>query len=125
MVKEIALRTDIPIDSAGHPVITVQSHEGDDSSLAFDPTIDNGPNGGAWGEYFYQDYALAYALGIRADASKLKSSTNSDENSFTISLDGLPNANVQTVDVQYATLVNDKMYIYNCLLYTSPSPRDS
>lgn len=113
VVKEIALRTDIPIDSAGHPVITVQSHEGDDSSLAFDPTIDNGPNGGAWGEYFYQDYALAYALGIRADASKLKSSTNSDENSFTISLDGLPNANVQTVDVQYATLVNDKMYIYN------------
>ena len=108
VVKEIALRTDIPKDKAGNPVITAQLDK-NASQATFNPTVANGHNGGAWGEYFYQDYAL----GIRADASKLESSTNSDESSFTISLDGLPNANVQTVDVQNATLVNNKMYIYN------------
>lgn len=69
VVKGLKLRDDIPADENGNPVINAQLATMPQSTqatpttpqLAFDPSQTQG----LLGQYFYQDFALAYALGIK------------------------------------------------------------
>ncbi len=86
VVQGLKLRDDIPVDASGNPIINAQLATMPESTtatpttprLAFDPTGNaNGvPNTGLWGQYFYQDYALAYALGIKISASNWTAPTD-------------------------------------------------
>lgn len=81
VVQGLKLRDDIPTDDNGNPVINAQlatmpkstSATPTTPAVAFDPvqgepSTNNAP-AGLWGQYFYQDYALAYALGYQSASS--------------------------------------------------------
>lgn len=102
VVKTLKLKDDIPMAS-GDPTINAQLSTGlgGDGLLAFNPT--NGFNA-TMGEYFYQDYALALALGISTNVSNWTAPTdlkNTKENHFTLTLNQLPNAPKQNIQVKY------------------------
>ncbi|WP_300923514.1 KxYKxGKxW signal peptide domain-containing protein [uncultured Limosilactobacillus sp.] len=124
VVNTIPLRTDIPVDSAGNPVINAQLS--DNGQPAFmntnsvgqiiDPNTNQGVNTGTLGQYFYQDYALAYALGIATNVTDWTptAAEGTKTNLFKFTLQNLPDAPAQTVQVNYvATPKLDTIYIYN------------
>jgi hypothetical protein len=123
VVQGLKLRDDIPTDSNGNPVINAQlatmpkstSATPTTPEVAFDP-VRGGVNG-LWGQYFYQDYALAYALGIKVSASNWTAPTdlvNTKTNHFAITFNKLSNATQQEVDVNYVSAPHaEDMYIYN------------
>lgn len=118
VVNTIPLRTDIPVDSAGNPVINAQLS--DNGQPAFMSTDSNTGqitgNTSTLGQYFYQDYALAYAFGIATNVTDWTPTAAEDAktNSFKFTLQNLPDAPAQTVQVNYvATPKPDTIYIYN------------
>lgn len=113
VVNTIPLRTDIPVDSAGNPVINAQLS--DNGQVAFNLTSPN-TSTSTLGQYFYQDYALAYALGIATNVTDWTptAAEGTKTNSFKFTLQNLPDAPAQTVQVNYvATPKPDTVYIYN------------
>lgn len=129
VVQGLKLRDDIPTDANGNPVINAQlatmpkstSATPTTPEVAFDPA-QGGSNStnvpvGLWGQYFYQDYALAYALGIKVSASNWTAPTdlvNTKTNYFAMTFNKLTNATQQKVDVNYVSAPHaDDMYIYN------------
>ena len=123
------MRDDITTDANGNPVINAQlatmpkstSATPTTPEVAFDPA-QGGSNStnvpvGLWGQYFYQDYALAYALGIKVSASNWTAPTdlvNTKTNYFAMTFNKLTNATQQKVDVNYVSAPHaDDMYIYN------------
>lgn len=117
VVKTLKLKDNIPMAS-GDPTINAQlaTSLGNDAQLAFN--LGTGTNTNvAMGEYFYQDYALAVALGIVTKVSNWTPPTdlkNTKENHFTLSLTQLPNAPEQNVQVKYISDIQvDPIYIYN------------
>lgn len=125
VVQGLKLRDDIQVDASGNPIINAQLSTMPESTLntpttpqlAFDPTGTNNTSQGLWGQYFYQDYALAYALGIKVSASNWTAPTdlvNTKTNHFTMTFSKLPNATQQEVAVNYvASPEADDIYIYN------------
>lgn len=123
VVQGLKLRDDIPVDASGNPIINAQLSTMPESTfntpttpqLAFDPTSNSVQ--GLWGQYFYQDYALAYALGINVSASNWTAPTdlvNTKTNHFTMTFSKLPNATQQEVAVNYVTSPEaDDIYFYN------------
>ncbi|MBB1124587.1 MBG domain-containing protein [Limosilactobacillus albertensis] len=117
VVNTIPLRTDIPVDSAGNPVINAQL--ADNGQVAFMNINSAGQitdNTSTLGQYFYQDYALAYALGIATNVTDWTptAAEGTKTNSFKFTLQNLPDAPAQTVQVNYvATPKPDTIYIYN------------
>lgn len=74
------MKDNIPTDANGNPVINAQLATMPESTsttpttpeAAFDPAQGNlttNVPSGLWGQYFYQDYALAYALGIKVQVA--------------------------------------------------------
>ncbi|MBB1079593.1 KxYKxGKxW signal peptide domain-containing protein [Limosilactobacillus sp. STM2_1] len=130
LVKGLKVRDDIPKDANGNPVINAQLATGPltnaDTQLAFDP-VALASNNNAVGEYFYQDYALAYALGIKASFTDWTAPTDlatAKTNHFALTLSGAPNADKQTVDVNYvAAPTSDPIYLfnYNKMGYQAPA----
>lgn len=138
VVQGLKLRDDIPTDDNGNPVINAQlatmpkstSATPTTLAVAFDPvqgepSTNNAP-AGLWGQYFYQDYALAYALGIKVQvaADEIDSAghwknkptdlVNTKTNHFTVTFNNLSNATQQEVDVNYVSAPHaEDMYIYN------------
>ncbi|MGQ0435321.1 MBG domain-containing protein [Lactobacillus gasseri] len=138
VVQGLKLRDDIPTDDNGNPVINAQlatmpkstSATPTTPAVAFDPvqgepSTNNAP-AGLWGQYFYQDYALAYALGIKVQvaADEIDSAghwknkptdlVNTKTNHFTVTFNNLSNATQQEVDVNYVSAPHaEDMYIYN------------
>ena len=138
VVQGLKLRDDIPTDDNGNPVINAQlatmpkstSATPTTPAVAFDPvqgepSTNNAP-AGLWGQYFYQDYALAYALGIKVQvaADEIDSAghwknkptdlVNTKTNHFTVTFNNLFNATQQEVDVNYVSAPHaEDMYIYN------------
>lgn len=129
VVQGLKLRDDIPTDANGNPVINAQlatmpkstSTTPTTPEVAFDPA-QGGSNStnvpvGLWGQYFYQDYAFAYALGIKVSASNWTAPTdlvNTKTNHFAITFNKLSNATQQEVDVNYVSAPHaEDMYIYN------------
>lgn len=138
VVQGLKLRDDIPTDDNGNPVINAQlatmpkstSATPTTPAVAFDPvqgepSTNNAP-AGLWGQYFYQDYALAYALGIKVQvaADEIDSAghwknkptdlVNTKTNHFTVTFNNLSNATQQEVDVNYVSASHaEDMYIYN------------
>ncbi|MGN1283649.1 MAG: MBG domain-containing protein [Limosilactobacillus sp.] len=116
IVEGLNLKKGIPIDSDGNPVINAQlASNGGHTTLGFDPNSDNAST---FGQYFYQDFDLAYALGVRTEISDYTAPTdlvNTKTNSFTMSLDGLDNQTEQTVKVNYVDNLPkiDNIYFYN------------
>jgi LPXTG-motif cell wall-anchored protein len=117
VVKTLKLKDDIPMAS-GDPTINAQlaTSLGNDAQLAFN--LGTGTNTNvAMGEYFYQDYALAVALGIVTKVSNWTAPTdlkNTKENHFTLTLAQLPNAPEQNVQVKYISDIQvAPIYIYN------------
>ena len=114
IVEGLNLKKGIPVDNNGNPIITAQL-ESDEAkrTLGFDPT----QNASSLGQYFYQDYDLAYALGIRTtvvDFTKPTDLVNTKTNSFKMLLSGLGSQTAQTVDVNYATNATmDDYYFFN------------
>ncbi|HJA47280.1 MAG TPA: KxYKxGKxW signal peptide domain-containing protein [Candidatus Limosilactobacillus excrementigallinarum] len=109
VVQGLNLLSNIPTDKNGDPVINAQLDHA--SAPIFDPTSAGNT---AWGEYFYQDYALAYALGIKIKATDWTAPTaDAKTNHFTLNLLGLPNAKKQNVVVNYVTPDGKFMYIFN------------
>ena len=135
VVQGLKLRDDIPTDANGNPVINAQlatmpkstSTTPTTPEVAFDPAQGNSTTNvpsGLWGQYFYQDYALAYALGIKVQVAeddldnngkwKNKPTVNTKTNHFAITFNNLPNATQQEVDVNYVSAPHaEDMYIYN------------
>ncbi|MBB1069396.1 KxYKxGKxW signal peptide domain-containing protein [Limosilactobacillus sp. RRLNB_1_1] len=130
IVKGLKIRDDIPKDAAGNPVINAQlatqplSPIGvtpNQPQVAFDPTAtytgSGQKNNGTWGDYFYQDYPLAFALGIKVTASDWTDPTdlqNTKTNHFKMSLTGLTNADTQEVTVNYVAAPKpETLYYYN------------
>ena len=125
VVQGLKLRDDIPVDANGNPVINAQLATMPQSTdttpttptVAFDPSGSNHTVKGLWGQYFYQDYALAYALGIKVTASNWSAPTdlvNTKTNHFTMTFNNLPNATQQNVEVNYVGNPKAKeMYIFN------------
>ena len=123
VVQGLKLRDDIPVDASGNPIINAQLATMPQSTtatpttpeLAFDPTSNSFQ--GLWGQYFYQDYALAYALGITASASNWTAPTdlvNTKTNHFTMTFSKMPNATQQEVAVNYIASPKARdVYIYN------------
>lgn len=123
VVQGLKLLDNLPTDANGNLVINAQLATTPQSTsttpttpqVAFDPTGFN--NGGIGGQYFYQDYALAYALGIKITASNWTTPTdlvNTKTNHFTMSFSNLPNAKAQEVDVNYVSSPQaEDMYIFN------------
>lgn len=123
VVQGLKLRDDIPTDATGKPVINAQlatmpkstNNTPTTPQVAFDPTS-NGFQG-LWGQYFYQDYALAYVLGIKVTASDWTAPTdlvNTKTNHFTMTFSNLSNATPQEVDVNYVSSPQtEDMYIFN------------
>ena len=121
VVQGLKLRDDVPVDASGNPVINAQLATMPQSTtatpttpeLAFDPTSNSVQ--GLWGQYFYQDYALAYALGIKVSASNWTAPTdlvNTKTNHFTMTFSKMPNATQQEVAVNYvASPEADDIYI--------------
>ncbi|MFY0444873.1 MBG domain-containing protein [Lactobacillus gasseri] len=80
VVQGLKLKDNIPTDANGNPVINAQLATMPESTsttpttpeAAFDPAQGNlttNVPSGLWGQYFYQDYALAYALGIKVQVA--------------------------------------------------------
>ena len=136
VVQGLKLRDDIPTDDNGNPVINAQlatmpkstSTTPTTPEVAFDPAQGNSTNfpAGLWGQYFYQDYALAYALGIKVQVAeddlvnngkwknKPTDLVNTKTNHFAITFNKLSNATQQEVDVNYVSAPHaEDMYIYN------------
>lgn len=137
VVQGLKLRDDIPTDANGNPVINAQlatmpkstSTTPTTPEVAFDPAQGNSTTNvpsGLWGQYFYQDYALAYALGIKVQVAeddldnngkwknKPTDLVNTKTNHFAITFNNLPNATQQEVDVNYVSAPHaEDMYIYN------------
>ena len=137
VVQGLKLRDDIPTDANGNPVINAQlatmpkstSTTPTTPEVAFDPAQGNSTTNvpsGLWGQYFYQDYALAYALGIKVQVAeddldnngkwknKPTNLVNTKTNHFAITFNNLPNATQQEVDVNYVSAPHaEDMYIYN------------
>lgn len=118
VVNTIPLRTDIPVDSGGNPVINAQlSNNGQVAFMGTDSkTGQITDNTSTLGQYFYQDYALAYALGIATNVTDWvpTAAEGTKTNSFKFTLQNLPDAPAQTVQVNYvATPKPDTIYIYN------------
>lgn len=138
VVQGLKLRDDIPTDSNGNPVINAQlatmpkstSATPTTPELAFDPVkgepSTNNVPAGLWGQYFYQDYALAYALGIKVQVAaddldnnrkwknKPTDLVNTKTNHFAITFNKLSNATQQKVDINYVSAPHaEDMYIYN------------
>lgn len=132
IVQGLKIRDDIPKDENGDPVINAQLSYQDVNNLSlqsgFDPTKDVG----TLGQYFYQDYALAYALGVKSHVTDWTAPTdlvNTKTNHFTLNLNGLDQAG-QNIDVKYATNPQiDKIYLFNqgsdpTLNYATSSPNN-
>lgn len=136
VVQGLKLRDDIPTDDNGNPVINAQlatmpkstSTTPTTPEVAFDPAQGNSTNfpAGLWGQYFYQDYVLAYALGIKVQVAeddlvnngkwknKPTDLVNTKTNHFAITFNKLSNATQQEVDVNYVSAPHaEDMYIYN------------
>ncbi|MDU8979485.1 MAG: MBG domain-containing protein, partial [Lactobacillus paragasseri] len=136
VVQGLKLRDDIPTDANGNPVINAQlatmpkstSATPTTPEVAFNPVQGNSTNfpAGLWGQYFYQDYALAYALGIKVQVAeddldnngkwknKPTDLVNTKTNHFAMTFNKLPNATQQEVDVNYVSAPHaEDMYIYN------------
>lgn len=121
VVEGLKLRDDIPVDKSGNPVINAQLATMQKSTpqtitspaVAFDPTN----NSALLGQYFYQDYALAYALGIKTSAIDWTNPTdlvNTKTNSFKLSFSNLPNSKPQEVTVNYVAVPQaEEIYFYN------------
>lgn len=129
VVQGLKLRDDIPTDASGNPVINAQLATTPQSTantpttphVAFDPTKGQG----LWGRYFYQDYAEAYALGIKVQVASNEivngnwknaptDLVNTKTNHFTMAFSNLPNAKTQEVDVNYVSSPEtEDMYIFN------------
>lgn len=130
VVQGLKLRDDIPTDSNGNPVINAQlatmpkstSTTPTTPEVAFDPAQGNSTNfpAGLWGQYFYQDYALAYALGIKVQVAeddlvnngkwknKPTDLVNTKTNHFAITFNKLSNATQQKVDINYVSAPQDR-----------------
>ena len=125
IVKGLKLRTDIPTDADGDPVINAQgqtyANDADSTLLPSNNTQQVGfdPSKGAQtlGQYFYQDYALAYSLGVTTNVSDWTNPADlasAKTNHFTMSLAGLPNSAGQNVQVNYVPLPKlQDLYFYN------------
>lgn len=123
IVEGLDLKTDIPTDANGNPVINAQlASDASNTTAGFDPTAIDPSTGKpvdstTLGQYFYQDYALAYALGVRTTVSDFTVPTdlvNTKTNSFKMTLSGLSSQASQTVDVNYVTAPKfDDTYFYN------------
>lgn len=136
VVQGLKLKDNIPTDTNGNPIINAQlatmpkstSTTPTTPEAAFDPVHGNSTNfpAGLWGQYFYQDYALAYALGIKVQVAaddldnngkwknKPTDLVNTKTNHFAMTFNKLPNATQQEVDVNYVSAPHaEDMYIYN------------
>lgn len=136
VVQGLKLKDNIPTDANGNPIINAQlatmpkstSTTPTTPEAAFDPVHGNSTNfpAGLWGQYFYQDYALAYALGIKVQVAaddldnngkwknKPTDLVNTKTNHFAMTFNKLPNATQQEVDVNYVSAPHaEDMYIYN------------
>lgn len=145
VVQGLKLRDDIPTDANGNPVINAQlatmpkstSATPTTPEVAFNPVQGNSTNfpAGLWGQYFYQDYALAYALGIKVQVAeddldnngkwknKPTDLVNTKTNHFAMTFNKLPNATQQEVDVNYVSAPHaEDMYIYNATGKASDDP---
>lgn len=116
IVEGLSLKKGISVDQNGNPVINAQlASDGNHTKLGFDP---NSVDASTLGQYFYQDFDLAYALGVRTTISDYTAPTdlvNTKTNSFKMSLDGLDNQTEQTVKVNYVDNLPklDDVYFYN------------
>ncbi len=116
IVEGLNLKKGIKTDSNGNPVINAQlASDGSHTTLGFDPTS---VDASTLGQYFYQDYDLAYALGVKTEVSGYTAPTdlvNTKTNSFTMTLSGLSNQTAQTVKVNYVQDMPkvDDVYFYN------------
>ena len=111
IVKTLSLKSNIPTNVNGDPVINAQLSEIENGNPAFDPKYST-----ILGQYFYQDFALAWALGITTTVSDWvpTSQVGVTTNSFKLTLSNLPNAEAQNVQVDYvAAPTVDPIYIYN------------
>lgn len=122
VVQSLKLRDDIPTDANGNPVINTQLSTAPKSTqavptnpqVAFNPVTisSNGP----WMQYFYQDYALAYALGITPTINDWTAPTdleNATSNHFKVSFANLPNQKEQEIEVHYVKVpTTPDMYLY-------------
>lgn len=128
VVQGLKLRTDIPVDSQGNPVINAQLATNASGIVAgstyvqqaFDPTQLNTSDANAtWGKYFYQDYdqALKLNLGIHVSAANWTDPTdlqNAKTNSFNIVLSGCAKAVQPKIIVNYvAAPTIDPVYFYS------------
>ncbi|WP_295729392.1 MBG domain-containing protein [uncultured Limosilactobacillus sp.] len=125
VVKTLKPREDSPVDADGEMTINAQLSQAlPDSNGNINLGTSNGfiptANPTVWGEYLYQNYDLACALGIITQVTGWTQPTgivnihNLPESSFSINLTGLKNAPVQQVKVNYVTQVKvDPMYYYS------------
>lgn len=147
VVQGLKLRDDIPTDANGNPVINAQlatmpkstSTTPTTPEVAFDPAQGNSTTNvpsGLWGQYFYQDYALAYALGIKVQVAeddldnngkwknKPTDLVNTKTNHFAITFNNLPNATQQEVDVNYVSAPHaEDMYNQQIKVYVTVIPK--
>lgn len=111
IVQGFKLKDNLDKDSDGNLVIGAQLNDGN-NQLGFDPS----QNAQTLGQYFYQDFDKAYALGVTTSVSDWTAPTdlqNTTTNHFTLQLNGVAPL-TQNVKVYYATNPTiDKVYFYN------------
>ena len=111
IVQGFKLKDNLDKDSDGNLVIGAQLNDGNNQS-GFDPS----QNAQTLGQYFYQDFDKAYALGVTTSVSDWTAPTdlqNTTTNHFTLQLNGVAPSK-QNVKVYYATNPTiDKVYFYN------------